>query len=43
MELVRVSAGYGNAREEVGSALPAAVAGPVRELVFRMTGQLAEA
>ena len=43
MELVRVSADYGNAREEVGTILPAAVAAPVRELVLRMTGQLAEA
>ncbi len=43
MELVRVSAGYGKATDEVGAALPDAVAAPVRELVLRMTGQLAEA
>ena len=43
MELVRVSAGYGNATDEVGSVLPASVAPPVRELVIRMSGQLAEA
>ena len=43
MELVRVSAGYGNAKDEVATILPAAVAEPVRELVLRMTGQLAEA
>lgn len=43
MELVRVSAGYRNAREEVATILPAAVAAPVRELVLRMSGQLAEA
>jgi len=43
MELVRVSAGYGNARGEVATVLPAAVTEPVRELVIRMSGQLAEA
>src|SRR5688572_4107791 len=43
MELARVSAGYGNAREEVATILPDNVAEPVRELVLRMTGQLAEA
>lgn len=43
MELVRVSAGYGNASEEVASILPDNVAEPVRDLVLRMTGQLAEA
>jgi hypothetical protein len=43
MELMRVSAGYGNAGEEVATMLPAAVAAPVRELVLRMTGQLAGA
>ncbi|MGA9581905.1 MAG: BLUF domain-containing protein [Allosphingosinicella sp.] len=43
MELVRVSAGYGNAKDEVAAILPAAVAEPVRELVLKMTGQLAEA
>lgn len=43
MELVRVSAGYRNARDEVATILPATVAAPVRELVLRMSGQLAEA
>jgi hypothetical protein len=43
MELVRVSAGYGTAREEVRAALPDAVSEPVRELVLRMSGQLAAA
>lgn len=43
MELVRVSAGYGSAKAEVAAMLPAAVAAPVRELVLRMSGQLAEA
>lgn len=43
MELVRVSSGYGKAREEVVTVLPDNVAEPVRELVLRMTGQLAEA
>ncbi len=43
MELVRVSAGYSCAREKVASILPEAVAAPVRELVLRMSGQLAGA
>jgi hypothetical protein len=43
MELVRVSPGYGNAKEEIGSLLPDSVAVPVRELVLKMSGQLAEA
>lgn len=43
MELVRVSAGYRNAKDEVATILPAAVAAPVRELAMRMSGQLAEA
>jgi hypothetical protein len=43
MELVRVSAGYGNAKEEVATVLPEAVAEPVRELVLRMSGRLARA
>lgn len=42
MELLRVSAGYKAAREEVGTILPEGVAGPVRELVLRMSGELAE-
>jgi hypothetical protein len=40
MELLRVSAGYRTAREEVTSILPATVAEPVRELVLRMSGEL---
>ncbi|HEU0135500.1 MAG TPA: BLUF domain-containing protein [Allosphingosinicella sp.] len=43
MELLRVSAGYANAEDEVGGALPDSVPAPVRELVIRMTGELAEA
>ncbi|HYW17291.1 MAG TPA: BLUF domain-containing protein [Allosphingosinicella sp.] len=43
MELVRVSPGYGNAKDVVATILPATVAPPVRELVLRMSGQLAEA
>lgn len=43
MELVRVSAGYCNAKDEVAAALPASVSEPVRGLVIRMTGELAEA
>lgn len=43
MEFVRVSAGYRNAKDEVAAMLPATVSGPVRELVIRMSGQLAEA
>jgi hypothetical protein len=43
MELLRVSAGYCNARDEVATALPDGVAALVRELVLRMAGQLAEA
>lgn len=43
MELVRVSPGFGSARDEIATMLPAAVAEPVRELVIRMSGQLAEA
>ncbi|HEX9965970.1 MAG TPA: BLUF domain-containing protein [Allosphingosinicella sp.] len=43
MELLRVSAGYCNAKEEVGAALPDAVTAPVRDLVLKMSGQLAEA
>ena len=43
MELLRVSAGYGNAKDEVAPILPAAVTAPVRALVLRMTGQLAAA
>lgn len=43
MELGRVSAGYRNAMDEVATMLPSSVAEPVRALVLRMTGQLAEA
>ncbi len=43
MELVRVSAGYAGAKEDVATILPASVAAPVRELVLRMAGNLAEA
>jgi len=43
MELVRVGAGYRGARAEVEPILPSAVAAPVRELVLRMSGALAEA
>lgn len=43
MELVRVSAGFRSAKDEVAAILPAAVAAPVRELVLRMSGALAEA
>lgn len=43
MELVRVRAGYGDAKDALAPILPNSVAGPVRELVFKMAGQLAEA
>lgn len=43
MELLRVSAGYTSAKDEVAPFLPAAVTAPVRELVLRMSGQLAAA
>jgi Sensors of blue-light using FAD len=43
MELLRVSAGYGSANDEVAPILPPGVSAPVRELVLRMTGQLAQA
>ncbi|HEX8307060.1 MAG TPA: BLUF domain-containing protein [Allosphingosinicella sp.] len=43
MELLRVSAGFGDAKGEVAEILPAEVAPPVRELILKMTGQLAEA
>lgn len=43
MELLRVSAGYRAARDEVATILPVALAAPVRELVLRMSGQLAAA
>jgi hypothetical protein len=43
MELVRVSAGSGRTKDEVANILPSAVAAPVRDLVLKMSGQLAEA
>jgi hypothetical protein len=43
MELVRVGAGNGNAKDEIAAALPDNVSDPVRELVLRMSGHLAEA
>lgn len=43
MELVRMSAGYRNAKVELATILPLAVAAPVRELVVRMSGELAAA
>jgi hypothetical protein len=41
MELLRVSAGYKAAREEVATMLPADVAEPVRDLILRMSGEMA--
>jgi hypothetical protein len=41
MELVRVSAGYRTAGLEVQTVLPAAVAPAVRELIARMSGEMA--
>jgi hypothetical protein len=41
MELLRVSAGYKAARDEVATILPAAVAPPVRDMILRMPGELA--
>lgn len=43
MELLRVTAGYGEARGEVGDILPDGVTASVRELVLRMTGAMAAA
>ncbi len=43
MELVRVSAGWCTAKEEVETALPDAVTPPVRDLVLRMSGAMATA
>ncbi|HEX8214231.1 MAG TPA: BLUF domain-containing protein [Allosphingosinicella sp.] len=40
MELVRVSAGFLEARTELESVLPPEVAPPVRELVLRMAGAM---
>jgi hypothetical protein len=41
MELLRVSAGYRAARDEVETILPAGIADGVRELVLRMSGEMA--
>ena len=43
MELVSVSAGYREARPEIASALPAAMAPAVRDLLPRMSDRLAGA
>ena len=43
MELVRVSAGYKAAREEVATILPPGVAAPVRDMMLRMSGEMAAA
>ena len=43
MELVRVSAGYLAARDELGTSLPASVAPAVRDLALRMSQELADA
>jgi hypothetical protein len=40
MELVRVSAGYLRARDEIETKLPANVSPPVRDLALRMSDQL---
>jgi len=40
MELLRVSAGYKAARDEVATILPADVAVPVRELILKMSGEM---
>ena len=41
MELLRVSAGYKAAREEVATILPPGVADPVRDMILRMSGEMA--
>ena len=43
MELLRVSAGYKSAREEVGTMLPDGMTDPVRELVLKMSGEMSAA
>jgi hypothetical protein len=43
MELLRVSAGYKAAREEVATILPSDVSGTVRDLILRMSGEMASA
>jgi hypothetical protein len=42
MELLRVSAGFRAARGEVATILPGGVSSSVRELILRMSGQMAE-
>ena len=41
MELLRVGAGYQTARTEVATILPAGVADSVRDLILRMSGEMA--
>jgi len=41
MELLRVSAGYRTARDEVATILPDGVSEPVRTLVLNMSGEMA--
>ena len=43
MEMVRVSAGYRSAREEIAPILPSAVTAPVRGLILRMSQEMAAA
>ena len=43
MELLRVSAGYREARAEIASILPAATAPSVRDLALRMSDELSHA
>jgi hypothetical protein len=43
MELLRVSAGYRAARDEVATILPEDMAEPVRGLILRMSGEMAAA
>jgi hypothetical protein len=43
MEMVRVSAGFRAAREEIAPILPDGMAPPVRDLVLRMSQELASA
>jgi hypothetical protein len=43
MELIRVSAGYRSARDEVATILPDGVTEPVRALVLKMSGEMAQA
>ena len=43
MELLRVSAGYKAARDEVATILPPGIAAPVREMILKMSGEMAAA